>query len=166
MKAPVTSERQRLQPAADMPRRRDREKTQEELRFAMLRVKNKGLKVSISAVAREAGVDASLIHHTYPDIAEAIRAIAGRSTRGQRDEMRADLAAVRQRLREVTAEREQLKREMAVLASVNLALSEQLAGLKAQVDAKVQRMGPGAPVVSPTLTPAAGRVTRGVHGAD
>lgn len=45
-------------------RPRDRERTRQELQYAMLRVKNKGQKMSISAVAREAGVNASLLHNT------------------------------------------------------------------------------------------------------
>lgn len=122
-------------------RGRSREKTTEELRLALLRLKNKALKVSISAVAREAGVDASLIHNTYPDIAEEIRAVMGRTSRRQRDEMRAKLTASRQRLREVTAERDQLKRELAMLASTNLTLSEQVAVLRAEVDGKLKRLG-------------------------
>ncbi|WP_298233966.1 TetR family transcriptional regulator [uncultured Azohydromonas sp.] len=146
MKPPVTTARQAPQPAAHAPRQRNREKTLEELRFAMLRVKNKGLKMSIRAVALEAGVDPSLVHNTYPDIAEEIRALVGRSTRRQRDEVRADLVAARQRLREVTAEREQLKRELAVLASVNLTLNDQVAELKAEIEGKLKRIGPD-PVV-------------------
>ena len=46
-------------------RRRSRGNTREELLLAMLRVKSKGLKLSISAVATEAGVSAGLFHNTY-----------------------------------------------------------------------------------------------------
>ncbi|WP_244113902.1 hypothetical protein [Burkholderia cepacia] len=67
------------------PRRRSRGKTREALQLAMLRVKNKGLKLSIAGVAAEAGVSAGLIHNTYPDIAEEIRAQVGRGIRQQRD---------------------------------------------------------------------------------
>ncbi|WP_261514412.1 TetR family transcriptional regulator, partial [Burkholderia multivorans] len=81
------------------PRRRSRGKTREELQLAMLRVKNKGLKLSISAVATEAGVSAGLIHNTYPDIAEEIRAQVGRGTRQQRDAKVAEVKEVRGRLK-------------------------------------------------------------------
>ncbi len=54
------------------PRPRNRERTREELQLAILRIRDKGLKLSISAVASEAGVTAGLIHNTYPDIAEKI----------------------------------------------------------------------------------------------
>jgi len=56
---------------------RDRDATAPALRHAVLSVKNKGKRVSIAAVAREAGVDPSLVHHVYHDIAEEIRTIAG-----------------------------------------------------------------------------------------
>ncbi|WP_066334685.1 hypothetical protein [Azohydromonas lata] len=119
--------------------------TAQELQYAVLRVKNKGLKMSITAVAIEAGVAPSLIHNTYPDIAEQIRGLVGRTARRQRDEMRTDLATVRQRLRDVTAEREQLKRELAVLASMNLTLSDQVAELRAELGGKLKRIATGTP---------------------
>jgi hypothetical protein len=37
-------------------------------------------RMNISTVAREAGVSAASIHNTYPDIAETIRAKAGKSS--------------------------------------------------------------------------------------
>lgn len=67
------------------PRRRSRGKTREALQLAILRVKTRGLKLSISSVAAEAGVSAGLIHNTCPDIAEEIRTQVGRGIRQQRD---------------------------------------------------------------------------------
>jgi AcrR family transcriptional regulator len=124
-------------------RTRGRASTAQELQTALLRVKDKGLKISITAVAAEAGVVPSLIHNTYPDIAEQIRGLVGRTARRQRDEMRTELAAVRQRLRDVTAEREQLRKDMAVLVSLNLALTDRLSELRAEIDGKLRRMVSG-----------------------
>ncbi|MCF3159777.1 TetR family transcriptional regulator, partial [Pseudomonas juntendi] len=42
-------------------------------------------KLSITSVARAAGVTPGLIHNTYPSIAERIRNIVGKSVRAQRD---------------------------------------------------------------------------------
>lgn len=42
-------------------------------------------KISIASVARAAGVTPSLIHNTYPAVAERIRIIMGKSVRIQRD---------------------------------------------------------------------------------
>lgn len=128
-------------PAGVRPRNRTR--TAQELQYAILRVKNKDARMSIRAVALEAGVDPSLVHNTYPDIAEEIRALMGRGTRRQRDEARADVAILRQRLRDVTAERDQLRKELAMLVSLNLALDDQRAELQAEIDGKLKRMVPG-----------------------
>ncbi len=49
------------------------------------RAKTDEKKVTIAAVAREAGISAALIHNHYPNVAEAIREIQGRSSRAQRD---------------------------------------------------------------------------------
>lgn len=121
-------------------RPRSRDRTAQELQYAILRVKNKGTRMSIRAVALEAGVDPSLLHNTYPDIAEEIRSLVGRGTRRQRDEARADVTALRRHLRNVTVERDELKKAMAVLVSVNLALNNQLAELKAETDGKLRRL--------------------------
>jgi AcrR family transcriptional regulator len=124
-------------------RPRSRDRTTQELQYAILRVKNKGARMSIRAVALEAGVDPSLLHNTYPDIAEEIRALVGRATRRQRDEARADMAALRRHLHDVTAERDEIKKAMAVLVSVNLVLHDQIAELRAELGGKIKRMVPG-----------------------
>src|SRR5437879_2779632 len=79
---------------------RNKAKTREELVQAIQEVKNTGLKMSVTAVALEAGVDASLIHHVYPDVAEAIRALVGRSTRHQRDLKHAELVDAKRTIRD------------------------------------------------------------------
>ena len=132
-----------MQPAASTeassraPRSRNGPKTKEDLQYAILRLQNLGLKISISAVAREVGVAAPLIHNTYPDIAEEIRRIAGRSTREQRDEKHSALVAERvanKALREVIAT---LKEDVDKLASINMTLAAQIGLLKAVAAGKV-----------------------------
>lgn len=119
------------------PRRRSREKTREELRLAMLRVKNKGLKLSISAVAAEAGVTPALVHNTYPDVAEEIRAQVGRTTRQQRDAKAAELANTKAELRDVRAKLEAALADLVRLASINETLREECATLKSAASGKV-----------------------------
>ena len=118
-------------------RGRNGPKTKEDLQYAILKLQNRGLKISISAVAREIGVAAPLIHNTYPDIAEEIRRIAGRATREQRDEKRSALAAERvanKALREAIVK---LKEDLDKLASVNMTLMTQISLLKALAAGKV-----------------------------
>lgn len=126
---------QEQRPSANKPR--NRENTKEELELAILRVKNKGLKLSISAVAAEAGVTPGLIHNTYPDIAEAIRAKVGRGIRQQRDDKAVELAEEKKRLREVSNERDAALADLAKLASINESLRTELATLRASASANV-----------------------------
>lgn len=116
----------------------DRAKTATALRYAMLRVKNAGKRISIKAVAEEAGVDPSLVHHVYPDIAEEIRAMGGRGSRAQRDKKHAELIQARLRVRELNEDVATLLAELTEIASLNLALESELEELKAQLAQKVR----------------------------
>ncbi|MCA8205106.1 TetR family transcriptional regulator [Burkholderia sp. AU33545] len=124
------------------PRRRSRARTREELQLAILRVKNKGLKLSISAVATEAGVSAGLIHNTYSDIAEEIRAQVGRGTRQQRDAKAAEVKKIRAQLKILRAERDAALADVARLASINETLRQEVAILQAASCGKVVALPP------------------------
>lgn len=119
---------------------RSRERTKAELQLAILRVKNKNIKMSIAAVAAEAGVSPSLVHNTYPDIAEEIRAQVGRSVRQQRDEKATELTNARATLRALREELRAARRDIAKLASVNETLNDEVAVLRAEVDGKVRTL--------------------------
>ncbi len=80
-------------------------------------------KVTIAAVAREAGVSTALIHNHYPSIAEAIRDAQGRSSRAQRDVKHQDLVAEREKNILLREERQQLLAKIADLASLNEVLA-------------------------------------------
>ncbi|MCK2113791.1 TetR family transcriptional regulator (plasmid) [Pseudomonas aeruginosa] len=95
-------------------------------------------KVTIAAVAREAGVSTALIHNHYPMIAEAIRDAQGRSSRAQRDVKHQDLRAEREKNRALRQEIEVLRVKVASLASINEVLITENRLLKAkQSDSKV-----------------------------
>ncbi len=138
----AASPRNEVQPGT-AGRRRSREKTREELQLAMLRVKNKGLKLSISAVAAEAGVSAGLIHNTYPDIAEEIRALMGRKIRQQRDDMAKELAEAKQRMRELREDLDTALKDLAKTASINETLRAELATFRAIAAPNVYPMPEG-----------------------
>lgn len=106
---------------------RSRRETEKRLTAALDQIQALGGKVSISAVAKAADVTPALIHNTYPDIAERIRGVIGKSTRIQRDEKHEALAKEKERNRELRAEVERLRRDMAKLASINLTLLTKLA---------------------------------------
>lgn len=95
-------------------------------------------KVTIAAVAREAGVSTALIHNHYPNVAEVIREAQGRSSRAQRDVKHQDLLAEREKNRTLREEIEELRAKVASLASINEVLIADTRVLKAkQSDPKV-----------------------------
>lgn len=113
----------------------DREK---DLKLAIYRLQkgrahSKETKVSIAAVAREAGVSTALIHNHYPAVAEAIREIQGRSSRAVRDVKHQDLIAERQKSAAYRQEVEELKAKLASIASINEVLLEANHTLKAKL---------------------------------
>lgn len=106
---------------------RSRRQTEKRLKDAIDWLQDTGTKVSISAVAKAAEVTPALIHNTYPDIAEQIRSVIGKTTRSQRDEKHEALVKERERNRELRAEVDRLRHEVATLASINLTLLSKLA---------------------------------------
>lgn len=100
-------------------------------------------KVTIAAVAREAGVSTALIHNHYPIIAETIRDAQGRSSRAQRDVKHQDLRAEREKNRALRKEIEELRAKVARLASINEVLIAENRVLQAkQSDSKVVDLVP------------------------
>ncbi len=114
----------------------DREK---DLRLALYRIQ-KGrshsgeTKITIAAVAREAGISTALIHNYYPKIAETIREAQGRSSRTMRDVKHHDLIAEREKSAAYRHEIEELRAKIASLASLNEMLLEENRLLKAKVN--------------------------------
>lgn len=129
-------------------RRKPAEAREKELLLALQRIergraKTDEKKVTIAAVAREAGVSAALIHNHYPNIAEAIREVQGRSSRAQRDVKHQDLRAEREKGRALRLEIEELRAKVASLASLNEVLINENRILKAkQNDFKVVGLRP------------------------
>jgi transposase-like protein len=115
--------------------RKDRRR--EELRKAILRVKNKSQRISISSVAREAGVTPALLHNTYSDIAEEIRALTNKGSREQRDAARDEAARLRQENAQLRTSKVTAEATARQLASLNETLRHELAAAKAQIVGKV-----------------------------
>src|ERR1019366_2347952 len=110
----------------EAPRRRDRVQTEFDLRLALNRLQKRKAKISILAVAREAGVTPALLHNRYPDFAEEIRKLVGKETRSQRDSKHDLLVAERKKSRALTEEIAQLKKDIAKLASINESMRVEL----------------------------------------
>jgi AcrR family transcriptional regulator len=87
-------------------------------------------KVSFSAVAREVGVSPALIHNHYPEIANRIRELQGRSARVERDTIRSELLQERKRSRELRASIKEQDLRIRKLTSINERLIAELDGLR------------------------------------
>ncbi|VVO40624.1 TetR family transcriptional regulator [Pseudomonas fluorescens] len=118
-------------------KRKSSDTREKELQLALHRIergrtKTGEKKVTIAAVAREAGVSAALIHNHYPHIAEAIREAQGRSSRAQRDVKHQYLLTEREKNRVLRQEVEELRVKVARLASLNEVLMSENQLLKAK----------------------------------
>jgi len=92
--------------------------------------------MNISVVAREAGISASSIHNTYPDLAEAIRVKAAKGSGSRLD---AELRARRQLLEQLRRARERLKiadQEVLRIASENARLVTENSLLRARLSSR------------------------------
>jgi len=114
------------------------EKTRKDLENALVRLKHgrpkvvsKGRKISISAVAEEAGVSDTLIHKDYPEIAAEVRKLTGKQLKSQRDEKTQKLKAANEKNRELRAEINSLEAQVRKLVSLNARYEEENEQLKA-----------------------------------
>ncbi|AOS81400.1 MULTISPECIES: hypothetical protein [Hydrogenophaga] len=100
-------------------------KTREkELTLAIYRIERgrshtKAMKLSVSAVAREAGVTPALIHNHYPAVAEVIRTKLAKSSRQQRDLKQSQLKEALERNRQLRQHLSDAEERIAKLASIN-----------------------------------------------
>lgn len=122
------------------PRQRDREKTLFQMRLAMNRLQKRDAKVSIAAVAKEAGVTPALIHNRYPDFAEEVRKVVGKTTRAQRDQKHELLIAEREKNQQLREQAAELMMDLRNLASENEALRAELVLQQAVAAGNVARI--------------------------
>lgn len=111
--------------------------THKRIRLAIVRLEKgqptvveKGRKISVAAVAEEAGVSRALIHKDYPDLMERIRGNANKAIQKQRDEKheklkeeRAKNRQLREKIVELTEQRNELASKNATLELENHRLS-------------------------------------------
>ena len=114
------------------------DKTRKELRNALIRLKHgrpkvvdKKRKISISALAEEAGVSDSTIHNRYPDIAAEVRSLVSTDHRLQRDEKNDMLKLEKEKNKQLRNQIEQLELDVRKLASINASQAHEISTLKA-----------------------------------
>lgn len=129
-------------PAAEIsgtPRKRGREDTLHQLNLALSSLQSRGVKVTLKAVADEAKVSPPLINNRYPDFAEQVRAIMGKTIRQQRNNKADLLVEEREKNRKLRELVSCQLVEITKLASVNEALRVEMSLLQAIADGKVTR---------------------------
>ncbi len=117
------------------------EQTRRDLELALYRIQ-KGRpkhistkrKLSIASLAHEASVSPSTIHNRYPDIAAQIRALMGKDSRTQRNEMQGRLNKSLETIRQLRRDTASLERQIKALASENARLLTENNQLKSAVD--------------------------------
>lgn len=127
--------------------RKTAEIREKELRLALLRVKRGrsvtgSTRVSITAVAREAGVSTALIHNHYPDIADAIRLAQGRHSRAERRIKQQKQKRERELKCALRQEMTALRAEVARLASINEVLRFENETLRARLGDNIVSLSP------------------------
>jgi len=94
----------------------------------------KGRKLSIQAVADEAGISNATIHNRYPALADRIRSEVDKTVRQRLAEKQAALQKTRERATSLRDEVSELRSDLAKLASENWKLSEENRRLAAEVE--------------------------------
>ncbi|WP_330109645.1 TetR family transcriptional regulator [Methylophaga thalassica] len=109
------------------------EQTRNIIRQAIIRIEkgrpkvvSKERKISVAAVAEEAGVSRATIHNNYPDMADHIRATLGKQNRIQRDKKHEALQLEKAKNRQLRTENAELRTKINVLVSKNRALTDEL----------------------------------------
>ena len=118
-----------------------RQDTHEKIRKAIIRLEQQrphvvdaGRKISVAAVAEEAGVSRALIHNLYPDLLERIRGNANKQIQAQRDDKHEALKKEREKnyqLRELIVD---LTQQRNALASKNASLTLEVQRLQAVIE--------------------------------
>lgn len=119
------------------------EQTQKALELAIHRITTgrvrkvkAGRKLSIAAVAEEAGLSTATIHNRYPEIADKVRQLLNKDARQQRDEKNQALKEEKSKRKELLDENRLLRQQMAELVSRNATLEAELDHLRALVESK------------------------------
>lgn len=119
---------------------RNRQQTEAKLRLTLKQLREDGEKLSISRLAKQAGVSAALIHNRYPKLAEEVRKAAGKDVRSQRKEKDNLLIQEREKNQILRVEVANLRKEIVDLASINEALRMELALQSAISSGKVSKL--------------------------
>ena len=110
------------------------------LRNGRPKVVEPNTKISISLVAREAGVHRTTVYNYHPGIVNEIQKLTDRTTKDQLKQKRSQLKLANAELRELKATVEQLQRDKTNLARINHALTRRNHELQSQITIKDEKI--------------------------
>lgn len=90
-------------------------------------------KLSIAAVADEAGVSASTVHNRYPEIADKVRQLLNKEARQHRENKNQELKEEKAKRKQLIDENRALRNKITELASRNATLEVELDQLRGVV---------------------------------
>jgi AcrR family transcriptional regulator len=135
------------QKPAPVQKRQSQTDTRRALEAALARLRNgrpkvvePNTKISISLVAREAGVHRTTVYNYHPGIVSEIQKLADRTAKDQLKQKRSQLKLANAELRELKATIEQLQRDKTNLARINHALTHRNQELQSQVAIKDKKI--------------------------
>ena len=105
------------------------DETRKKIELAFLRLQKERIikvdsnrKLSITAVAEEAGISPSTLHNRYPDVVEKIREKLGKKMRNQYDKKDEELKKMKNIIKKLREKIVRLEAEIRQLASENMRL--------------------------------------------
>lgn len=115
------------------PTRRRLELALRRLQHGKMQSKHDG-RISIAAVAREAGVSNATIHNRYPEIAERVRALHARTAKDVTRAMPDTSDILHKKMQKARKEIDQLKKDLVKSQSINLRLLRENEMLRARLE--------------------------------
>jgi AcrR family transcriptional regulator len=95
-------------------------------------------RISIAAVAREAGVSNATIHNRYPDIAERVRTLHVKTSKRKTKPLPDSTDVLQRKLKEARQAIEELKIDLVKSQSINLRLAKENELLNARLSSQKQ----------------------------
>jgi AcrR family transcriptional regulator len=114
------------------PTKRRLELALRRLQHGKMRSSNDG-RISIAAVAREAGVSNATIHNRYPEIAERVRALHARTAKDVARAIPDTSDILHKKLQETRKQIDQLRKDLVKSQSINLRLLRENEMLRARL---------------------------------
>lgn len=114
------------------PTKRRLELALRRLQHGKMRSNNDG-RISIAAVAREAGVSNATIHNRYPEIAERVRALHARTAKDVARAIPDTSDILHKKLQETRKQIDQLRKDLVKSQSINLRLLRENEMLRARL---------------------------------